>query len=236
MSFTPLRTEQQIQQLHTFSQRVPALRKGNITAAQGTCQQGYRARHLQSTGGRKNPANPALALALCASLWCLELPSDLIVAEPAFGEPFVNHLTLAQTCWEHKVICKTKTFQGFLLFLPSWACCFSQDKIYKHGRDEEKDGEKLQGVLLTAFHPKMRTLQSIVSCSYVIISSIPHCLQSEIRTCSTMQVSLLGDTIAPEIKITCILLGYPKISMPIEPLQRHLEGDQYCKELNLSLN
>lgn len=27
---------------------------------------------------------------------------DLISAEPTFAEPFVNHLTLAQTCWEHQ--------------------------------------------------------------------------------------------------------------------------------------
>lgn len=42
---------------------------------------------------------------------------DLISAQPTFAGPFVNHLTLAQTCWEHQSHLPDHNVPGFFSFL-----------------------------------------------------------------------------------------------------------------------
>ena len=83
------------------------------------------------------PANPAPALASCASLWRLELP--LIWFQQS--QHLLNHLWITwhlhRLVENTEVICQTTMFPAFLSFLPSWACCFSQLRLYEHGRGEK---------------------------------------------------------------------------------------------------
>lgn len=166
-----------------------------------------KSRALRSVHLPRPPANPAPALASCASLWHLELPFIWFQQ----SQHLLNHLWITwhlhRLVENTKVICQTTMFPAFLSFLPSWACCFSQLKLYEHGRGEEI-GYRWWKITVGPPHRfscKNEDFLCDVSLNAVINSTSPHWLQSEIRTHSTTQVCLLRDTITQGIKITCIL-------------------------------
>lgn len=53
-------------------------------------------------GTCRGPCKSSTGSGFMCFLVALGTALDLISAEPTFAEPFVNHLTPAQTCWEHQ--------------------------------------------------------------------------------------------------------------------------------------